>query len=311
MKCRHRLFDICLFFFLFVTLLPTAAEIPFRIAGVQLKVNTDLYRSEELFRARAAAIIRKVLAENSADLIVFPEYTGVFFSFFGMPLDELGIGTVEEGLAYLRRTGGYSSLNSFFMNNSSETSMNRIWGSLAREFRVAILGGSAFVPIPGSGAGALVNRAFLYGEDGRLLYVQDKVYPTPFEAGVLGIVPGQISAAETFQLEGRTLALTLCRDTFFRAWEPKFSDADLWIDIKANGEVYGEEERVLFRRALPERLAGSGVDLGMTVCLNGSFLDLFWEGPSSVVRADDTGGISYIDRAESPRQSDIVRLELW
>jgi predicted amidohydrolase len=307
---KPRLFSIYLFLFLSLTLLSAAGDTPLRVAGVQLEVNEGLYRSREVFRARAAEIIRKALAEDGADLVVFPEYTGVFFSFFGMRLDELGIETVEEGIAYLRHSGGYPSLQSFFLNRSAEDDMNRIWGSLAREFGVAILGGSAFIPVPERGARALVNRAFLYGEDGRLLHVQDKVYLTPFEVNLLGIVPGALSAAETFQVEGRTLALTLCRDTFFSAWEPKFSDADLWIDIKANGEVYGQEERALFSRALPARLAGSGVDMGMTVCLNGSFLDLYWEGPSSVVMAGARKGIGYLDRAESPRQSDIVRLEL-
>ena len=219
---KRRQFSIYLFLFFSLTLLSALAETPLRVVGVQLEVNEGLYRSREVFRARAAEIIRKALAEKGADLVVFPEYTGAFFAFFGMPLNGLGIETVEEGIAHLRQSGGYSSLQSFFLNSSAEAEMNRIWGSLAREFGVAILGGSSFVPVPERGPRALVNRAFLYGEDGRLLHFQDKVYLTPFETGVLGVVPGTLSEVETFQVEGRTLALTLCRDTFFTSWESEF-----------------------------------------------------------------------------------------
>ena len=44
----------------------------------------------------------------------------------------------------------------------------------------------------------------------------------------------------------------------------------------------------------------------MTVCLTGEFLDLFWEGYSSVV-AGDAGEWEYLDRAATSRGRDSVR----
>jgi len=49
----------------------------------------------------------------------------------------------------------------------------------------------------------------------------------------------------------------------------------------------------------------------MTVCLNGEFLGLLWEGPSSVIRVDCSHGerrIRYLDRAESVREESFIQV---
>ena len=115
---------------------------------------------------------------------------------------------------------------------------------------------------------------------------------TPFERDLLGIEPGSIDDAHPFVIEGCSLGMTICRDTFFDEWHTVFEDVSAWIDIKANGEHYTQDTALLFRKALPERLTLSEVDQGATVCLTGSFLDLLWEGRSAFYRETSNGVIA-------------------
>jgi predicted amidohydrolase len=204
--------------------------------------------------------------------------------------------------------------------------MNRIWGGLAQRHSVWIVAGSYFGADQTNGS-RLYNRAVIYGPEGDVIHEQDKVFLTPFEKSLLGLSSAEIGDAETFLIDGWSCALTICRDSFFDEWNERFGNADLWIDIKANGEEYGEQTPALFAKALPERIGETGVPYGLTACLNGSFLDLLWEGPSSVIRYEESrssepegeggngpgkgsGGWRYVRRAESAEEPEIVVAEL-
>ena len=285
------------------------ADESFYAAGIQLEISPGLYADEETFSARAAELIEEVLTEGEVDLVVFPEYTGVFFAFFNLGIERLEGKTLAEGIRYLRRQTETAGLKEYFLLYPAEETMNRVWGNLARSFGVAILGGTCFAAADGGSGRELRNRAVLYDGDGEVLYRQDKVYLTSFETDIIGIDPGSLAAVRTVSIRGRKVGISICRDTFFSPWEKKFFDVDLWIDIKANGEVFDARQREVFRRALPERLQNLTDTLGMTVCLNGGFLDLRWEGPSSVVSADGPPGarsVTYLDRAESVREESFV-----
>ena len=286
------------------------AEEPLRVAGIQLEVSVDLYRNADTFRSRAAELIEEALENGPLDLVVFPEYCGVFFAFFDLPLGGTEITTLEEGAAYLRSRRGFEDLHDYFLSRQGRERMDRIWGPLARRYGTSILAGSYFAVEETGNGRELRNRALIYGPDGTVDYSQDKVYLTPFEQDVVGISPGKLEDAAPFEVDGRLVALTLCRDTFFESWERRFAGADLWIDIKANGQLYRQQQRALFSRALPERIGASEVEYGMTVCLNGEFLDLVWEGPSSTVRSAPGGGTLFLSRAETVRGTEILLLEV-
>ena len=49
--------------------------------------------------------------------------------------------------------------------------------------------------------------------------------------------------------------------------------------------------------------------LGLTVCLTGEFLDLFWEGKSSLV-GKDPGGVRVLWQASAAREEEIALLTL-
>lgn len=159
-----------------------------------------------------------------------------------------------------------------------------MWSAVAAEHGVWIIAGSGFVPAADEG---VYNRVWVFDRSGEIVYHQDKVFLTVFEREKLGVVPGSVSDAETFEVDGIELAVTICRDSYFEDWERGFNDADAWIDIRANGEEYSPAVRRRFDTALPERIARSDVPLGLSTSLNGRFLDYLWQGPAFVV--DDDG----------------------
>ncbi len=288
-----------------------------KVTGIQFEVSPDIYASQNGFLQAAEGAVRRALQQGKADLLIFPEYTGVFFAFFDAPESLEGISSVEEGLSFLNRWYEAANLHDFFLAESGRAgaAMDSVWGSLAQKYGVYLLGGTYFARKADSDSSALQlrNRAVLYGPDGRRFYQQDKVYLTPFEQELLALSPGDLSSAQPVSIHGKTVAVSICRDTFFPVWEDRFHGADLWIDIKANGEVFTSEQAEIFRGALPERLEQLPGTVGMTVCLNGTFLDLLWEGPSSVIKVES--GISgkavhWLDRARTVRGEDFISVTL-
>jgi predicted amidohydrolase len=160
---------------------------------------------------------------------------------------------------------------------------------MAQRYDTAIVAGTAFVKArtgKGHGEGAqLRNRALVFGPEGSLLYRQDKVYLTRFERRHFGLSAGSLGAATGFRLEGLRFGLTICRDSFFGAWEERFADADVWMEIRANGEAYSPEVRERFRTALAERVRRSPAHRGLSTSLTGELLDLLWQGPAYTVDA--------------------------
>lgn len=256
-----------------------------RVAAVQVEVVEETFLDIEEFESH----VEKLVAEaehRGAELVVFPEYINVFLLFESYAplirratsmddaLRELsamvdGAPTTETLQALLRRHAP-----------SVERIVRRMWSDLAREYGVAIVAGTYFAP---AAEERIRNRAIVFDEDGSLLYAQDKVFLTAFEADVLGLAEGDLHAAETFEIDGFEIGLTICRDSFFSDWEPELGGADLWLELRANGELYTEEVRRRFEGALPERVGATSAAAGVSASLTGSLLDLVWEGPSYAV----------------------------
>jgi predicted amidohydrolase len=126
---------------------------------------------------------------------------------------------------------------------------------------------------------------------------------------VLGLAPGSLECAAVFRVEGAPVGFTICRDTFMDEWDSHFDELLLWIDVKANGVAYDARQRANFRKALPERIAQSGVPYGLTVCLTGSFLDLFWEGRSSFIARSEGTTVPLVTAASHDEQ-ELLRLSV-
>lgn len=261
----------------------------FRVTAVQFEVREEYYTGPAAFEAAADEIIQKAVRSFSPHLIVFPEYTSAFLALTDTAEVLENSASVEDGIGTLRRRGvSVQNLHDFFYDQSEETAqlVDKIWGRLAKKYHVYIIGGSYFHG--GEKSEKLYNRLVVYGPEGRRIYQQDKVYLTEFETDRLSLSPGNPERHEGFYIDDTWVVFTICRDTYFDDWDKGYRGADLWIDLKANGAEYDEEARKSFKRALPVRLEESRVPRGITVCLVGEFLDLFWEGRTSFIQLDST-----------------------
>ncbi|WP_020611959.1 nitrilase-related carbon-nitrogen hydrolase [Sediminispirochaeta bajacaliforniensis] len=275
------------------------------IAVCQYEVSEALYLDVGAFEAKAHDIMTR--AESSgADLLIIPEYANVMLAFLPDAKQLEGVRTMEEGLALL--TGPdrpFPDLKDLFLKRSPMVRklMDRVWGQGARLHHLMILAGTYFA----EDGGRLFNRLVLYGPSGETLYVQDKIHLTPFERGIVELDAGSPRAARLVTVGGLKLGFSICRDTFFDDYANLMESAQVWIDLKANGELYTEETEVLFSRALPFRQAEYHFPWGVTACLNGSFFGLLWQGPSEITRyRKETGAVETVLRADTPGQERLL-----
>jgi len=256
-------------------------------AFVQYEIDIETYAGPEVFKSDMKKIVRSAV-QSGAECVVFPEYTNVFLATFPFAEELAAVLSMEEGLLLIQsRFGKESDLRDFFLLQAPEVRkiMDNVWGGLAAEYNVWIAAGTAFAS-GNTDTGGLYNRLYIYNPAGKLSYTQDKVYLTPFESGVIGLDSGNLKDSRTIEIGDIECGFTICRDTFFDEWEQLFGQVDVWIDVKANGAEFNRQTEELFRRALPERISQSDAAGGATVCLTGSFLELFWEGRSSIILKD-------------------------
>lgn len=278
------------------------------VAAVQFEVTEELFLSEARFRESVAAQVAAAVAQGG-ELVVFPEYSGVFLAALPYGDEVMASETVRDALRRISEEAGRSlSLRELFLQAAPGVTerMDRIFGGLAAEHGVHILGGTYFHLSRGeSGERRLTNRAVLYGPDGTRLYEQDKVFLTPFERELIGLDSGTVRAARGFALDGLSVGVTICRDTFFEVWDTVHEGRDIWIDIKADGVPFDEEARRRYLKTIPERLAETDVPFGITVSLVGSYLELFWEGRASVVKWDGEE-LGLLDQSDEVRRANLV-----
>ncbi|MFW5843583.1 MAG: nitrilase-related carbon-nitrogen hydrolase [Spirochaetota bacterium] len=254
----------------------------FSVAAVQFSVNEELYTKPGAFRREVERLVADAVKVHDADLVVFPEYINVFL----LARDLVGplgrADSIDEALRELAKIRpGFSGLPDLLESTAAgvTSAAFRMWREIAVAYDVAIVPGTFFVPE----GQELRNRLLVLDADGRVVYQQDKVFLTEEEDELLGLSPGSVAAAQTVELEGVELGLTICRDSYFDAWEPVLGKSDIWIDLRANGEPYSQQVRARFDGALPERVEETEARGGLSATLTGTFLDLLWEGPAFAV----------------------------
>lgn len=273
-----------------ISIVPAALPAdPLYIGAVQWEMREEYVEDIELFQERLEAALADALnqrEEETSSLVIFPEYTNVFTSLH--PYHDIISSSVSLDEAWLRIQDqyGYSSIEELFISESEYgLSQTAFWKRMAQEYDSYILPGTLF--IYDELLQKLVNRWILFSPSGTIIQYQDKVFCTPFEQQICGISSGSLDDSFVIAIEGKRIAVTICRDTFFSDWEERFGDIDLWVDIKANGIDFDQTERQRFLRAVPERIADTSTPYGLTLCLTGSFHSLYWEGLSSLI---DTAG---------------------
>jgi predicted amidohydrolase len=256
-----------------------------KVAAIQLEIHDYFYSSYERFQMEMEKEVSKAVDTFQPDLIIFPEYTSVFPAVTPYYNLLTGSNSVGDVFKIIRRSNvSINSIKDLFLDEAENVDrMLSFWGVLAEKYSVSIIGGTYFA----RQGDELRNRLIVYGKQGTRIYEQDKFFLTDFESDMVGLTSGSRDIPSGFYLKEKNIVLTICRDTFLKRWEPMYENADLWIDIKANGEEFTEDQGELFDRALPARMENSTVPYGATVCLTGDFLELFWEGESSFLMKTD------------------------
>ena len=275
---------------------------------VQFEVSREIACSREAFTAAVETAMEKAMDRGPADLVIFPEYLGVFASLISYseylkdnrPFELVWKDITED-------YPDYSSLSDLFIRESKPAVrfLDALWAELAREYGVYILSGTRFEYDPVRQG--VMNRAVVYDPEGKAVYKQDKYFLTEFEQEILNLIPGNPVDNRGFSVKGRLIRLTICRDTFLKQWETLYREGDLWVDIKANGEIYLPDQAELFTRALPARLPRTPIPYGITACLTGTFLNLLWQGESSIIKNDLNGKVIYLDKARHWDSLELLR----
>ena len=286
---------------LLATLAPTpAAADEVTVAAVQFEVSEELYASPDRLEATVESLVVRAVERFDADVVVFPEYVNVFLVSARHPEVLTEADDLEEALAMIAGPdAGTEALSSVFQAHASWIAEHAtaMWSRLADRHDTVLVAGTLFVPASGGAASGrtearadggdteseLRNRLLVFDESGALIYTQDKVFLTPFERDYLRLEPGTVRAAEPVVVDGLAIGFTICRDSFFDEWDRELGDVDLWIALRANGEPYTREVYARFLRALPERVASTDADAGVTASLTGEFLGEVWAGPSYAV----------------------------
>lgn len=267
---------------IFLTIFTSLYSESLKVAAIQLEIHASTYRSYEQFKLEIENEVKEAVSIFNPDLILFPEYTSVFPAVTPyFDLIKPGESLVEIFNKINSRNPHIRSLKDLFLEEADNVDQFlTFWGELAEKYSVTIVGGSYFA----RNNEQLNNRLIVFGPTGNRIYEQDKYFLTDFETDIIGLAGGSGEKPEGLTINGKKVVFTICRDTFLDRWESFYNGADLWIDIKANGVAFTPDQRDLFTRALPARMKNTDVDRGVTVCLTGDFLELFWEGESSYVR---------------------------
>ena len=280
---RIRLKPFVIFLTLAACAQATAESSPNGLTGaaMQLHFSSDLIQDQKSFFDKLETFVENIISENAVCFVVFPEYTSVFLSLVPYAAEIEASRSVAGAFSRIRQADArISNFRDLFIINADrfESLIYEFWGAIARKFEIYIVPGTYFHY--DAVRNKLFNRAFVIDPEGKLIYWQDKAFLTEFETELLSLDPGKPVDANVFTILGNKVALTICRDTFFNVWEQKFGDADLWIDIKADGieAVFDSFDGAM--HALPGRIINSGVSHGLTVCLTGGILEHEWRGKS-------------------------------
>ena len=184
-----------------------------RVAALQVKVK--LSRDPLHYAAEVHRRVRQASSEG-AQLVVFPEYNNLPLLGMLPGVEEMSKNVSDEGAGGERdgRREGSPATDVtvadviHYIGPVVSPFLDALYSALAAAYRLHLMAGS-FLLADGD---RVVNRAFLYGPDGRLIGTQDKVHLMPiemdwglsagaefrlFETGIAGSLSGMHGATFT------------------------------------------------------------------------------------------------------------------
>jgi predicted amidohydrolase len=204
-----------------------------RVAAVQMKLEL-IKENHALAYAETVYRLTKEAVEQGAQLVVFPEYSGIPLVGLIPGLEDLA----REGLdsAVKQVSGGETKVADVFrlLSPAVKRIYETTFSTLARSFRVYIISGSTLLE---DDDGKMRNIGYFFDPSGNLIARQRKLHLVPLEAEW-----GFESGRELEVLDTRLgrIAFPICMDaTYFETFRiARLRGADVVVIPAANNEEY-------------------------------------------------------------------------
>lgn len=288
------------------------------IAAVQMKLNADHYKTEQVFEAKIHQIMSEIRRESGTGrlLVVFPEHIGTFcllcnatdsvwetdsFTKATTILLRQNFSTVAKSMVL----GRLSPVKALLLAKSAE--IERIYLStfieVAKYYEAWIVAGSAVMRW--GETKRLFNTSPIITPTGTVIHRQHKVNLVDMEnKGGLDLDSAPLNYLSVAKSPFGNLGVAICLDAFHEDARKRLLDLDanLLLQPSANAGPWTKWQQDDWLRGSFEAVAErKEFDLAINPMLVGSLWDLKFEGQSSII--DQQG---YVARAESHDQEEIL-----
>ncbi len=291
------------------------------IACVQMKLQPEIYRTEESFQAKimdTCAIIRNQSGDEQL-LIVFPEHVGTFCLLCNAPERVWSQPTFAKAskalllqyaskVVYHMLTQRVSPVRALFLARSHE--LERIYLQAfikaARSYQAWIVAGSA--TLRWGQTSRVFNTAPVITPTGHVLYRQHKVNLVGMEGkGGLDLEPAPLNYVSAIQSPFGNLGVAICLDAFFPEVRESLHGlgANVLLQPSANNGPWNDwQQEDWLRSSYQAVVKNKEFDLAVNPMLVGGLWDLEFEGQSSII-----GQSGYLQRAQSHKDEEILLIK--
>lgn len=280
-----------------------------RLCSVQLKLKTSLYEDRESYYQELTAPLED-FKRGEDTLLVYPEDIGLFTLLFHRGDLLEGLFTFEEAIKYiirrdltkvlkerfLKRVGTVKAL---LLSHQREMAASYVetFSTLAKEYRAYVVAGSIPLSLDTlftyTGEGErdkrrLYNTSLLFNPEGEIIGWQRKVHLTEIE-GPLGfnLDPAPLHDLRAIPTPLGRIGIVICYDAFHQDVLRKMVEerTEILVQPTANPkpwETWQQEEWLL---GIEMAMREYPFIYGVNSMLCGTFLDLIFEGQSTILAA--------------------------
>jgi predicted amidohydrolase len=297
----------------------TSAQTSITVAAVQTPLR--FHASADSFRADVRAVTEQAM-RREPDLIVFPEDIGTGLVALGTP-SACRASSLRKALAAIMLRNIVPALPRLLRPSiplpralllTLARRMREVYVStfsdLAARCGVFIAAGTALLPPDAADTGEVRNRFFLFGPDGEIRHIADKVNLIDLEAdGGLHLSPGSREELSVWPTEIGCFAPVICYDAWDRALVRDLVDqgAQMLLVPAANPEPWTGRVEAERGEGMYSRVREQGVP-GVEAFAVGKLAGLEFEGRSWVVAPDahQPDGVRVLAQAETATEAEVI-----
>ena len=308
------------------------------IIGFQPLLSAKDYASETAFRqgiANSFALAKQQGLLNDKTIVVLPEYTGSWLVAANEKKSVYADTTISAAMNTIVTSNlfkfSYSFVNAPAVKDKAKYAAfamkaevmagiyQRVFSSLAKEYKVTVVAGSIVLPSPEvdasgklqAGKGQLYNTSVLFDAEGKIvLPLVKKIFPVDDEAGFTGC--GIVQQSPVFNTPAGKLGVLVCADSWYPKAYAAFNDQvkiiavpslgatdDVWNtawngyngfaappDVDTTDYHKLTEGQAWQKYSMGPRAVKAGIHYGMNVFFTGALWDKKAEGRVLVLNKD-------------------------